>query len=674
MKREQSINTDQFYERTMAIETRKNDAGKSTYRVSLSSEYPVKRWGETEILEHTEKAVNMERARNGLVLLFNHNVNEPIGRINGLSVTGRRMLEGELVFSATDAGKLRQQQVDEGTLTDVSIRYSIEETRREENHDTGEVIVTATRWTPQEGSVVSVPADPQVGIGRNQTTHTEGKTMPQKNGTTADGGINERGGQGVVVEFESGRKTGIAEGANIERQRVAEINLLFDAPGFNGSIYDGLRNTLINNGSSIDVARQALLDVAGKNADQSTAIGDSSHADTQMRTHDVRVGTEDGEKKFEAMRQAAEFKAGIVEPGQDAIKVRQAQAENPFGGLTLGEMARESLRLQGVDTRGFSTYDVVGFALNPNALPASRRFVGQGTGNFAAVVENIAGKSMMQGFNEAEETWDRIVRIGSVSSFRQESRVDLSEFSDLDEVAENGEYKHGSMTDNREYIQASKYGKLFAITREVIVNDDVNALTRIPGEMGRAANRKIGDLVYAVLTTPATLRDGTAIFDATRSNIITSGAPPSVAQLDAMKVLMGLQSGLNSDAHGQNVRLSTLIVPLALETTALVLAQSANDPDQKATESGGGGTRPNPFAGIGVVADARLDAASSVIYYGTANPQAFDTIEVAFLNGNRMPTLESRDGWTVDGIEYKTRLEVGVAPLGYKALVRNAGA
>jgi len=673
MKREQGINTDQFYERTMAIETRKDDAGQAVYRVSLSSEYPVKRWGETEILEHTPEAVNMERARNGLVLLFNHNVNEPIGRINGLGVSPRRMFEGDIVFSQTDAGQLRKQQVDEGTLTDVSIRYSIEQTRREENNDTGEVTVTATRWTPQEGSVVSVPADPQVGIGRNQTTLTEGNTMTTKNDTTANGG-NNSGGQGVVVEFETGRKTGQAEGANIERQRVAEIDLLFEAPGFNGSMYDGLRKTLVSSGATIEAARQAIIAMAGKNIDQSAAIGDARHVDTQMTSRDVSVGTEDSEKKFDAMRQAAEFKAGIMPEGVDAMKARQAQSENPFGGLTLGEMAREALRLQGVDVRGFSTYDVVGFALNPNALPASRRFVGQGTGNFAAVVENIAGKAMMQGFNEAEETWDRIVRVGSVSSFRQESRVDMSEFSDLDEIAENGEYKHGDMSDNREYIQAAKYGKLFAITREVIVNDDVNALTRIPGEMGRAANRKVGDLVYAVLTTPATLRDGTAIFHATRSNIITSGAPPSVAQLDAMKVLMGLQSGMNSVAHGQNIRLSTLIVPLALETTALVLAQSANDPDQKTAESGGGGTRPNPFTGIGVVADARLDAASSAIYYGTANPMAHDTIEVAFLNGNRMPSLESRDGWTVDGIEYKTRLECGVAPLGYKALVRNAGA
>jgi HK97 family phage prohead protease len=672
MKREKSTQVETF-ERLAQIE-RKADHGVTVYTASLSSEYPVERWGYTEVLEHSSKAVNFERAQNGLVLLFNHNVDEPIGRISNLKIrSGDKKLVGDLVFSKTEAGKLRQTQVDEGTLTDISIRYSVEKWSESENDN--RTTRTITRWTPQEGSIVSVPADPTVGVGRNQPKSTEGETMSKEN-DTASKGDNTRGADGVVVEFESGRKAGLQEGARVERERVAAIDALFDAPGFVGAMYDGLRKTLIENGSTIDQAREALLKVAGGDPAQSEPISNARHADTQQRTPGVSVGTEDAEKKYEAMRIASEFKAGFLQDGQDQHAARQEQAENPFGGLTLGEMARESLHIAGIDTRGLSTFDVVGYALNPNALPASRRsFVGQGTGNFAAVVENIANKSMMQGFDEAPETWSQIVRTGQVSSFRQESRVDLSEFSDLDEVAENGEYKHGSMTDNREYIQAAKYGKLFAITREVIVNDDLNALTRIPGEMGRAANRKIGDLVYAVLTTPATLRDGTAIFDATRSNIITSGAAPSVAQVDAMRQLMALQSGMNSAAHGQNIRLSILIVPIALETTSLVLARSQNDPDQKSTESGGGGTRPNPFAGtLTVVADARLDAASSVIYYGSANPNQYDTIEVAFLNGNQSPTLESRDGWTVDGIEYKTRLECGVAPLGYKALTRNAGA
>ena len=81
----------EIYERSATIE-RKGENGQSTYTVSLSSEYPVERWGVTEILEHSESAINMERARNGLVLLFNHNENNPIGRINNLSIRADKKL------------------------------------------------------------------------------------------------------------------------------------------------------------------------------------------------------------------------------------------------------------------------------------------------------------------------------------------------------------------------------------------------------------------------------------------------------------------------------------------------------------------------------------------------------------------------------------------------------
>jgi hypothetical protein len=182
-------------------------------------------------------------------------------------------------------------------------------------------------------------------------------------------------------------------------------------------------------------------------------------------------------------------------------------------------------------------------------------------------------------------------------------------------------------------------------------------------------------LVYAILTGNPNLQDGTALFDAARNNIITSGAAPSVAQLDEMMKLMALQSDISGNATGQNIGLSTLIVPVALKVTATILANAASDPDQKTTQKGGGGTSPNPFAGtFNVVADPRLDAASSAVYYGSANPTLHDTIEVAFINGNQSPLLESRDGWNVDGIEYKVRQEVGASPLNFRGLVRNAGA
>jgi len=171
------------------------------------------------------------------------------------------------------------------------------------------------------------------------------------------------------------------------------------------------------------------------------------------------------------------------------------------------------------------------------------------------------------------------------------------------------------------------------------------------------------------------MQDGTALFAAGHSNVITSGAAPNVTQLDAMKVLMTKQKDRGNNSTSSNIRMRHLIVPIALETTAQILQNAANDPDQASSNKGGGGTRPNPFANtFTTIADARLDADSAVKYYGAASASQTDTIEVAFLNGNEAPALESENGFTVDGVSYKVRREVGVKAIGHRGLVRNEGA
>ena len=91
----------------------------------------------------------------------------------------------------------------------------------------------------------------------------------------------------------------------------------------------------------------------------------------------------------------------------------------------------------------------------------------------------------------------------------------MSTFGDLDVVYENGEYKYGSFSDLKETLTLLTYGKLFNISRQALINDDLNAFTRIPMSMGRAANRKVGDLAYGVLTANAALnQDSTELFHA----------------------------------------------------------------------------------------------------------------------------------------------------------------
>jgi len=663
------------FDRTFPVGRAKNDSGK--YRASLSSDEPVSRYYGTEILVHNAEAINLERAGgNGLMMLFNHDVDRPIGRATGVALSKRNRLEGDLEFSRTlpDADIL-ERAVDEGVLDDVSIRYSIDDYRIEEDSNGNETLFV-TRWTPLEVSIVSVPAD-YAGSGVGRSKSTEGNTMNDQNAPAPTGNTGGDNGRVNVVEFENARATargeGVVLGAAQERERLVGINDLFDACRFKGPAYDGLKAECIRSGSTVDQTRAAIFEMMNKEpGDDQTAS--RTGVDTEGRTRapvggSVQAGETEGEKFLEGADRALEFKVGII-AGRDAVAEMKS---NEFAYMSIPEMAREFLRRSGIDTRGMSRYDVVGYSLRPDLAPGARRdLVGHGPSDFVNLLANTAGKSLLMGFNETDETWQRWTRTGTLPDYKQQDRVNMSNFGDLEEIPAGGEYKAGTMSDLVEYIKAKKYGRLFGIYREALLGDDLDGLSRAPRAMGRAAARKIGDLVYNVLTSNPTMnQDSTALFDATHTNIGTAGAP-STTTLDEGRKLMALQSDPSDSSHGLNIRPAYLIVPVALETTANILRQSERDPAEGATTSF---YAPNTFAGtFEVVADPRLDADSATAWYLAANQNSTDTLEVGFVNGQQEPTLESRDGWTIDGIEYKTRIECGVSPLDFRGLFKNAGA
>ena len=236
-------------------------------------------------------------------------------------------------------------------------------------------------------------------------------------------------------------------------------------------------------------------------------------------------------------------------------------------------------------------------------------------------------------------------------------------------VYENGEYKFGTFSDLKETLQLSTYGKMFSISRQALVNDDLSAFTSVPRGMASAASRVIDDLVVGVLTANAALnQDSTALFHADHNNLVApgSGAAPSVSTLDAGFQAMALQQGPGGATL--DIVPSILLVPVALDATARTLTSAINDP------SGATVMEPNPFVNrLEVVSTARLDADDPLQWYLMADPNMFDTLEVAFLDGQSSPFLESKDGWSTDGIEYKVRIDAAATATDFRGLYQNDG-
>lgn len=362
---------------------------------------------------------------------------------------------------------------------------------------------------------------------------------------------------------------------------------------------------------------------------------------------DVRV-TETSLDKFRKGAQASLMaKSGLAKD----------DTGNEFRSYSLSELAREMLAMHQVDTGRMDKMSMVAAAFTHSSS------------DFGNLLANVAHKAMMRGFEEAEETFQKWTNPGVLTDFKATKRVDLTSFPSLLEVKEGGEFKHGTFGDRGETITLATYGRLFSITRQAIINDDLSAFTKIPMKMGRAAIRTVGDLVYAVLTGNPTMADGTALFHADHNNLGTGGGI-STASVEEMRKLMALQTDNSAGANGLNIPLAYLMVPQALSGTARTVANS----EFEVGASSKNNTTPNIVRGtFEVVADARLDAASATQWYGAANPAMHDTIEVAYLDGNQAPMLEQQSGWNVDGVEFKVRMDAGVKALAYQTLARNAG-
>lgn len=355
---------------------------------------------------------------------------------------------------------------------------------------------------------------------------------------------------------------------------------------------------------------------------------------------------DEADKQRAGVRAALEIRAGLA----------KNDTANPFRGYTLSEIARATLERCGVKTGTMDKMGMVAAAFTHS------------TSDFGNLLMNVANKSMMKGYEEAGETFQLWTSKGSLPDFKAAMRVDLNTFPTLLKVAEGAEYKYATIGDRGEQVQLATYGRLFSITRQVVINDDLDAMVKLPRLMGRAAIRTVGDLVYAILTSNPLMSDGVALFHATHANLAAAGSVISTGSVDAQQVLMATQK---DGAAVLNIQLAHLLVPVALRG----LANTVRNSEYEVGASSKNNTTPNFVREtFDVIAEPRLDAASATAWYGVANSATTDTIEVSYLDGNETPTLEQQAGWSVDGTEFKVRMDAGVKALSFRGLSKNPGA
>lgn len=160
----------------MVRESEDQDSRRRT--VSFSSEEPYQRWFGAEILDHAEGAVDLERLNQVGILLFNHKTDVVVGKVIRAWVEDHRGM-AEVEFDTDDDAEKIFGKVKSGTLKTTSVRYSVdawEEVMANKTSADGRFsgpCQVARKWTPLEVSIVSVPADPTVGVGRSSENNDD---------------------------------------------------------------------------------------------------------------------------------------------------------------------------------------------------------------------------------------------------------------------------------------------------------------------------------------------------------------------------------------------------------------------------------------------------------------------------------------------------------------------
>ena len=607
------------------------DSDNRTVELSFSSEMPYGRWFGYEILCHDEECINLERFSNGLgTVLFNHDRDAVVGHIEKVWLEDNRG-KALVRFDTDEQSETIFQKVQSGTLQGVSVGYAIyryevledEDTKSTNGRFNGPAYV-ATDWEPLEISIVSVPADATVGVGRSaEEIHTSIDTQEDNTRMDPKEILNNE-----EVKSTEPVETGITQAdlqkaMEQERKRTSEITALFrdfDVEGADEAIVMGV---------SVDEARAMVMD--------------------QLRARNKGVSVTMGEAESDKFRAAAQdavlMAAGI--PVADA-----APGAQELRGHSMVELARESLQREGLKANFGDNMELARAAINS-------------TSTFPAIMSNLANKSVMVGFNKAETTYQFWAGKGSNRDFKEAARVALSEAGNLELVPEGGQFQQDFLGEASARTKVATYGKLFSLTRQAIINDDLGLFSKIATKYGSAAKRLVNKMVYAQLTGNVKMQDGVALFDTKHGNVAGTGEALSVKAIANAITAMRRQKGITGDAT-LNITPKYLVVPPELEMTAYQIVNST------AAVDGVNSGVVNPYKGrIVVVADAELTDPDA--WYLVADASQHDTIEVTYLNGVETPRLETRQGFDVDGIEYKVAFDCGVSALDFRGVFKNAG-
>ncbi len=286
------------------------DKENRTVELSFSSEsQEIERWFGIEILDHDKKSVNLRRLNNGGALLLEHSRDRQVGVIEKAEIGTGRKGRAVVRFGKSVLADEVFQDVLDGIRKNVSVGYRVRKMVLEEENKDAPDKYRVTDWEPTEVSIVAIPADTSVGVGRADEEKTEiiiinqrrEAEMPEIIEDKKEKRTEEQGSGQVDIGKE--RSEAAVDARNEERSRIAEIYAIGDAHNCRE-----LAQKYVADDKSADAFRHAVLESLGaKPVETQPEIGMSN---TEVKQYSL----------VKALREQADFKdiSGLEREASDA--------------------------------------------------------------------------------------------------------------------------------------------------------------------------------------------------------------------------------------------------------------------------------------------------------------------------------------------------------------------
>ncbi|QEG02339.1 Mu-like prophage major head subunit gpT [Stieleria maiorica] len=345
---------------------------------------------------------------------------------------------------------------------------------------------------------------------------------------------------------------------------------------------------------------------------------------------------------------------------------RTLEAANPLRHIGLKELVAECARSEGIDVpRVFGDgTETIRAGFSSMSLPS--------------IMENVMNKTLLAAYQNTPIAAFDLCSVGTVSDFKEVSRYRLLGTGGFEQVAPDGELKHGKLSDQKFTNKADTYGQILTLTRHDIINDDLNAFMDIPRQMGRSGAESIDDLFFTLLLK------NSGFFSSGNANLLegvdTKFGPDSltVAKTTFRKQKAG-PGGKPKDQKPINIRPEYLVVPVELETEAELLMGSAQlmiDAQGSPTKIPVDNPHRNKYRIISTphLSDSYYQGASSTAWYLFANPRVLPAFEIVFLNGRRTPVIERVEmPPNTLGMGFRSYIDFGVNSQDHRAAVKVTG-